>query len=181
MTTVRSRRAPPSQRRPPAWVRVLLPPDPQSFLSPQEQCLICTPRHWLVPFMQITRGALSIPTAIVLSIILATFAPGVLWLQVVLWLMTVGHLSYVAYCVLLWRHDKIIVTNKRFLRITGLLTSTVDAMPLSKYTDMTYHRSIPGRVLGYGTLRIESAGQRQSLEHITYVPSPDAVYQATQL
>jgi hypothetical protein len=51
-------------------------------------------------------------------------------------------------------------------------------MPITKVTDMSYTRPIIGRVLGYGTLRLESAGQKQDLEKISFVPQPEEVYDA---
>jgi hypothetical protein len=44
-------------------------------------------------------------------------------------------------------------------------------------TDLTYRRSIPGRLLGYGAFIVESAGQHQAFNQIDFVPSPDRLYQ----
>ena len=49
-------------------------------------------------------------------------------------------------------------------------------MPLTKVTDMTYERSILGRLLGYGTFVLESAGQDQALSRIDHVPNSDENY-----
>ena len=56
-------------------------------------------------------------------------------------------------------------------------------MPLLKVTDMTYDRSILGRVLGYGKFVLESAGRDQALSRIDHVPDADTHYRAicTQL
>jgi hypothetical protein len=71
------------------------------------------------------------------------------------------------------------VTDRRIIRVSGLLNTTVDAVVLSQITDTTYHRSLIGRILDYGTLGIESAGQRQSLERLDFIPTPGAIYRAT--
>ena len=60
----------------------------------------------------------------------------------------------------------------------GLITHNLGMMPLSKVTDLTFERTVAGRMLGYGSIRIESAGQNQAFEHITYVPRPEEVYEA---
>jgi hypothetical protein len=52
----------------------------------------------------------------------------------------------------------------------------VAIMPLSKVTDMTYERTLFGRILGYGVFVMESAGQDQALSRIGYLPSPDVLY-----
>jgi len=70
-------------------------------------------------------------------------------------------------------------TDTRLIRVHGVFTTTVDSVYLDQITDSTYHRSFLGHVFGYASLRIESAGQNQSLERIDFIPHPEAVYQAT--
>jgi uncharacterized membrane protein YdbT with pleckstrin-like domain len=55
-------------------------------------------------------------------------------------------------------------------------------MPLSKITDLSMRRTIVGRLLGYGGLRIETAGQKRSLDHLDFLSSTicRAVLRATQ-
>jgi PH (Pleckstrin Homology) domain-containing protein len=50
-------------------------------------------------------------------------------------------------------------------------------MPLAKVTDLTYERSPLGRLLGYGTFIMESAGQDQALSRVDFLRSPDQLYQ----
>jgi hypothetical protein len=60
----------------------------------------------------------------------------------------------------------------------GFIVHKVGMMPLSKVTDLTFERSIGGRILGYGTLIVESAGQIQALNRIDFMPRPEEVYEA---
>lgn len=75
-----------------------------------------------------------------------------------------------------WRVDRIVVTDRRIFEVSGLVTRRVASMPLGKVTDMTYRRSLLGRILGYGDLLVESAGQRQALDRIDFLPKPDHFY-----
>ena len=75
-----------------------------------------------------------------------------------------------------WWDHRVLVTNQRIIEISGVITRRVASMPLTKVTDMTYQRSILGRLLGYGDLVLESAGQKQALEHIDHIPDPDLFY-----
>ena len=75
-----------------------------------------------------------------------------------------------------WRNERFVVTDKRILLFRGFVTKRVPMMPLTKVTDMTYERSILGRLLGYGTFVLESAGQDQALSRIDHVPNSDANY-----
>jgi|SRR5947209_16853228 len=43
---------------------------------------------------------------------------------------------------------------------------------------MSFMRPFFGQIFGYGTLRVESAGQKQDLERIEYLPRPEEVFLA---
>ena len=45
-------------------------------------------------------------------------------------------------------------------------------MPLIKVTDLTFQQTLWGRMLGYGTFIVESAGQDQALSRIDYMARP---------
>jgi hypothetical protein len=77
-----------------------------------------------------------------------------------------------------WWLDRIFVTEKRIFEVSGLLTRKVASMPLGNLTDMTYQRSLWGRILGYGELIVETAGQAQALSRIAYLSNPDEFYRA---
>lgn len=77
-----------------------------------------------------------------------------------------------------WWVDRIFVTEKRIFEVSGLLTRKVASMPLGNLTDVTYQRSLLGRLLGYGELIVETAGQAQALSRIAYLSHPDEFYRA---
>jgi uncharacterized membrane protein YdbT with pleckstrin-like domain len=81
-----------------------------------------------------------------------------------------------AWRVLLWWYDRIVVTDQRIFEVSGVLTRNVATIPLEKVTDMTYRRTIGGRILGYGALIFETAGQVQAMDRIEYLPHPDDFY-----
>jgi uncharacterized membrane protein YdbT with pleckstrin-like domain len=81
-----------------------------------------------------------------------------------------------AWKVLLWRHERIVVTDQRIFEVSGVLTRNVATVPLEKVTDMTYRRTVGGRVLGYGDLIFETAGQVQAMDRIDLLPRPDDFY-----
>ena len=173
---------PTHRRRAPvhAWLRELLtPPEPHSYLADSEQCLISTRLHWTAPLRTMLRMGVKMSLTGTVLFILSYLAPGLLIIQIVLALAALSHTAYLGYVILLWRTDTIMVTDRRIIRVSGLLTLTADTVNLSQVTDATLHQSLPGRVLDYGTLRIESAGQRQSLERLDYLPAPGVIYRAT--
>ena len=75
-----------------------------------------------------------------------------------------------------WPITYFVVTNERMLLIRGSLFRTVAAMPLDKATGLTLHRSILGRLVGYGSLIVASPGQRQAFRRVRPVPYPEQLY-----
>lgn len=73
-------------------------------------------------------------------------------------------------------YTRLYITNRRVLTSTGFLGAEINAMPLTRITDIAFKRTVPGEILDYGTLRIESAGQDQALGLITFLNQPDLFY-----
>jgi membrane protein YdbS with pleckstrin-like domain len=94
----------------------------------------------------------------------------VVWL---LWLILVFRLLFKIYE---WLEDYFVVTSVRLLTSGGVFRKSVRMMPLTKVTDMRFERSPIGRLLGYGTFIVESAGQDQALRVIDHLPYPEQLY-----
>jgi len=86
--------------------------------------------------------------------------------------------AFMIYRFVEWRIDRIVVTDHRIVEVAGIITRRVSSMPIVKVTDMTYRRSPLARLLGYGELILESAGQHQALDRIDYLPYPDDFYRS---
>ena len=97
-------------------------------------------------------------------------------MALVIWAVFLGILAWLSVQVYAWLEDYFVVTSQRLLLTTGIITRTVNMMPLTKVTDMSFKRSAWGRVLGYGEFVVESAGQDQALRHIRHLPYPEQLY-----
>ena len=97
-------------------------------------------------------------------------------LLAVIWIAWAVLLVRLIWKAINWAVDYFVITTERLLLTTGLLTRKVAMMPLSKVTDMSFQRSFGGRILGYGELIVESAGQNQALDHVPYIPYPEQLY-----
>ena len=95
---------------------------------------------------------------------------------VVIWLAWLILLIRLLYRIYVWLEDYFVVTSQRLLLATGVVRKSVKMMPLSKVTDMSFNRSAMGRLLGYGTFVVESAGQDQALRTIDHLPYPEQLY-----
>ena len=133
-------------------------------------------RHRIV----LARPALTLLGAVLLAIWIDVNASGdgAAGLVRIAWLGVLGVLLWAGWRFFEWWYERFVVTDKRILLFHGFITRKVPMMPLTKVTDMTYERSILGRLLGYGTFVIESAGQDQALSRIDHVPQPDESYRA---
>ncbi len=153
--------------------------DSNVLLDPEvERRVIRVRRHWAYLLLD-----LLITVAIVIGVfLLSRLVSGVtggMWLvQSLLWYVAVGALLRFAWKVLEWWIHVIIVTDKRFMVTSGIIRTKNSMMPITKVTDMSFMRPFFGQLLGYGTLRIESAGQKQDLERIPFLPRPEEVFHA---
>lgn len=113
---------------------------------------------------------------IVAGLLTNTVAAGSGTLLTVVWWAWIVIVIWFVYKVADWAVQYVVVTSHRLLMATGLVTRKVAMMPLSKVTDMSFQRSLLGRMLGYGEFILESAGQDQALRVITYIPYPESLY-----
>lgn len=145
----------------------------EHYLLPGEQVEFSVRRHW---------AALCRPVTAYLGFLVGAFL--VLWFLGSVELLRLFAVSFIMLSSLWilwigadWYVERLVVTHKRVIRISGLLTRRVAIMPLAKVTDLTYEQTMPGRILGYGCFIVESAGQHQALSRLDYLAHADTRYQ----
>jgi len=148
------------------------------LLNPSlERRVIRVRRHWAMLLSVLLQTVGIVLGVFLLSLLVNRVAH--LWLvQSLLWYVAVGALLRLAWKVLHWWHEILVVTDKRFMINSGIIQTKISMMPITKVTDMSFLRPFFGQILGYGTLRVESAGQKQDLEMIEYLPRPEEVFMA---
>lgn len=151
------------------------PRDPDEYLLGTERRVIRVRRHWACLLWDIFEAAALLTGAVLISYLLPADSA---ILQNILWYAALVILLRFAYFVVEWWVERIVVTDKRFMLTSGVFVTKVAMMPVTKVTDLTYERSMNGRMFGYGTLIVESAGQIQALNKIEYLPRPEEVYDA---
>ncbi|WP_018684075.1 PH domain-containing protein [Actinokineospora enzanensis] len=151
------------------------PRDPDEYLLDSERRVIRVRRHWASLAWQVFEAVALLTVCVMISYLL----PPQAWLiQNILWYVALAVVLRFTYQVIEWWVERIVVTDKRFMMTTGVFTTRVLMMPISKVTDLTYKRTATGRMIGYGTMVVESAGQIQALNNIEYLPKPEQVYDA---
>jgi membrane protein YdbS with pleckstrin-like domain len=164
---------------PPGPRRVLpVEPEPSAYVArylfPTEKYRGEWKRHWIHMILPLTILVLAtFLMGFVSSLFAAHHANIAVTATLVIWL---GVLVYAGWRVFDWFMDRFILTNKRVMLVSGLITRKVAMMPLLRVTDMKYEQSPLGRMLNYGTFVLESAGQDQALREVPHLPNPNELY-----
>lgn len=74
-----------------------------------------------------------------------------------------------------WRTTTFTLTNHRLITRTGILNKTGTNLPLARVNDVTFERSLSDRVLGCGTLRVQTAADAGPVV-LTDVPDVEDVH-----
>ena len=149
------------------------PADVDRYLLPHEQEVITVRKHPAVLLTPVAWAVIGLIIAAVLSDTLLRHDSGLTWIIWAIWGIVFLRFLWAA---INWAVDYFIVTSHRFIQTSGLFSRRVAMMPLAKVTDMTFQRSPLGRILGYGTFILESAGQDQALSNVDHIPYPEQLY-----
>ena len=153
----------PNETVPAAVYRVLLPHERRVITVRFHPAILIGP-------VAVTLGGLAVAGLVSTLLHVSSTVLLVVWL---LWLLLVIRLLFKIYQ---WLEDYFVVTSARLLLATGVFKKSVNMMPLTKVTDMRFERSPQGRLFGFGTFIVESAGQDQALHRIDHLPYPEQLY-----
>jgi len=150
------------------------PAEVDRYLLPREVRVATVRRH---PAVLLAPSAWAVAGLLVAFVLTATVLRGqpvvLIWIVWGLWGLLMARLVWEAVN---WAVDYFVITSERILLTSGVFTRSVAMMPLSKVTDMSFHRTFAGRLLGYGEFVVESAGQDQALRNIDHIPYPEQLY-----
>jgi membrane protein YdbS with pleckstrin-like domain len=153
-------------------------------LAPGERFLHATYLHWQVLVRDVTQMG-SAPVAAYLFGQLVDLVSSGWWvLTLGVWATVVIHTLMMCHHMMGWRAQVFVVTSHRIRVVKGVFTNRVENINLSRYTDLTIEQSYLQRLLGYGTVRVESGGKHDdgaAREKFHHIPDPelveDAVYE----
>jgi uncharacterized membrane protein YdbT with pleckstrin-like domain len=94
----------------------------------------------------------------------------------ILWWIWLGLLGWLIWKIIAWSMTYFIISEYRVMLISGVLNRRIAMMPLSKVSDINLDRPLIGRILGYGTIVLESTGQEQALRNVIFMPYPEQLY-----
>jgi uncharacterized membrane protein YdbT with pleckstrin-like domain len=148
---------------------------PENVLANDEKVVRHLHPHWLSVATPAAVAGLLVVVAVVVAVVTPDTGTG----NVVQWI-AVG-VAVVAVLAVLpplvrWRSTHYVITTHRVMVRRGVLTKSGKDITLSKITDVSFRQSLLDRMIGAGSLHIESAGDSPD-EDLASVPNSDEVQQ----
>jgi uncharacterized membrane protein YdbT with pleckstrin-like domain len=143
---------------------------PKKLLSDDEAVVLETHPHWktlVLPILELL--VISSAAGYLLAIVHDNIGKYVM-IGVALVLVVVAFVVP----LLRWRTTLFVLTDKRVVVRTGILSRTGRDIPLTRVNDVTFTHNLLERMLGCGTLVVESAGERGQVQ-LTEIPKVEQV------
>lgn len=160
-------------------------PFPKRLLTEGEEIVLDLRQHWVTLARPIATTLLILGIAIAIAVGLSrtSMSTGTtLWLgltgaAVILWSVTALRR------ILSWATTRFVLTNERLITRSGVVAKRSKEIPLEAINDVAFSQTVFGRLVGAGTLLVESAGERGQ-ERVTNVRRPEeiqkAIYRASE-
>ena len=137
---------------------------PKRLLADDEDVVMAMRPHWKEMVGPVLVLLVTCPAATYLATV-APHGDAQPWLRLaVAVLAAVIVLRFTVWPFVKWLTTSYIVTDRRIITRVGVVARTGRDMPISRINDVTFqHSGILERILGCGTLVVESAGERGQL------------------
>jgi hypothetical protein len=99
------------------------------------------------------------------------------WLLRIVFVVMLVLLAKLAWRVLAWEFERVVVTDEKVIHVAGVLDKRIASTPLAKVSEFTVRQPIIGRIFDYGSLVVDVPGGRdQALHGLAYLPDPAGLY-----
>ncbi|WP_326597809.1 PH domain-containing protein [Streptomyces sp. NBC_01803] len=151
-------------------------------LAEDEELIYETRQHWTTMVGEFLQLCLTVAAA---ALLIRALPDDEAWGGTAVWVVLGAALVVAVWRwlvpLLQWRATVYFLTTKRLHKRSGFLTKTGTSIPLSRVNDVTFTATLWQRIMGYGTLRVQSASEHGLLT-LRAVPEPEAlknrIYQA---
>jgi len=127
----------------------------QDLMGENERILLVARQHWFLLFSNIL---LEIVLIVLLIVGTAALMP-ILPIAVVGYILVLVPIIGMIRDILIWSNRQYIVTNRRVIQVTGVLSKEVLDTSLEKLTDVKLSQSFLGRIFDYGDIEILTASE----------------------
>ena len=141
-----------------------VPGIPAKLLGDGEEVVMAMRPHWKEMFWPAVVLVLTSPVATYLAAIVPDGSAQT-WLRLTIGVIAIlVVLRWTVWPFLKWLTTSYVITDRRIITRVGVVARLGRDMPISRINDVTFeHSGILERVLGCGTLIVESAGERGQL------------------
>ena len=135
----------------------------ESLLAKDERILYAARQHWLAPLADGLRPIVLILVGLLLVILQVHFGLTGVLLAVPAVVLIIG-LVWMGIVYLTWRAEGYLVTNRRVIKVEGLLDKKAGDSSLDKINDAVLKQGIWARIFHYGDLDILTAND-DAIDH----------------
>jgi membrane protein YdbS with pleckstrin-like domain len=132
-------------------------PYPRKLLNPGEEIVLETRPNWSLLAGPVLLGVIVLGGLVAILVLTANKLP--LWVGAVLGAVFLADLVYVLSRYIVWRTTLFVVTTNRVVYRTGVFARTGREIPLDRVQDVSFRQSLFERLVGAGSLTVESAGE----------------------
>ena len=141
------------------------------LLADGERVVLRTRQHWLAPAAE-GRTAWGMLVASLVLVVLDTFFLSAGTLRDLFGyfadILLIVSLAWVGWIVIGWYSEDYLVTNRRVLKVDGILRKRSADSSLEKINDAVLEQSVLGRLFGYGDLEILTAAEAP-VDHYSFL------------
>lgn len=149
---------------------------PENVLAQDEKVVRHLHPHWFTVLLPTVVGVVVVAAAVIALLVLPDGSVGTVLLWVVLGAAVLVLLLFVLAPYVRWRSTHYVITTHRVMVRRGVLTKSGKDITLAKITDVSFRQTLLDRMIGAGSLHIESAGDSPD-EDLVNVPDSDDVQQ----
>ena len=140
------------------------------LLADGERPVLRTRQHWLAPLIE-GRTAIAIFVAsVVLLILNISLSPSLMrdLIGYFAAVLLIASIAWFGWILIGWYSEDYLVTNRRVLKVDGILRKRSADSSLEKINDAVLEQSVLGRMLGYGDLESLTAAEAP-VDHYSYL------------
>jgi hypothetical protein len=149
-----------------------IPPGVKRYLLPDEKMVITIRRH---PGQVAGHAGLLASACVAASVLTAVTDSAPLLLGAAWGACAIILLYFIARGIE-WLYSYLVVTDVRLIVIRGPFVRRVITVPAREVHELTFHRSLLGRIIGYGTFTLRPVRQGYRMPDMNYIPYPVLLY-----
>jgi uncharacterized membrane protein YdbT with pleckstrin-like domain len=141
-------------------------------LGSAEKILYTERHHWVFFVAEMVRWILFAAAVLAVIIVFRVWlTPGASWVWYLLFVFLIPAVR-IAWGFLSWKMNVYVLTNRRVIESTGVLSKRVADSSLEKLTDIVLKQSILGRMLNYGDIIVLTAAAGAGINNLKQIRCP---------